>query len=63
MTGAPLWLNTGSLRLVGVHLKSDLANTDNRELPPMVSVGLPLRSEILDVLRQRVKLAGLPPTF
>jgi hypothetical protein len=63
MTGAPLWLNTGSLRLVGVHIKSDLANTDNPELPPTVGVGLPLRSEILDVLRQRVKLAGLQPTF
>lgn len=63
MTGAPLWLNTGSLRLVGMHIKSDGANTDNPDLPPMVAVGLPLRSEILDVLRQRIKLAALQPTF
>ena len=49
--------------LVGMHIKSDGANTDNPDLPPMVAVGLPLRSEILDVLRQRIKLAALQPTF
>jgi hypothetical protein len=63
MEGAPVWQNTGRLRLVGLHVASNFRNDTNQHLPPILGVALAFRPEILDLLRQRVRLAGITPAF
>ena len=63
MDGAPVWLNTGSLQLVAIHVGANFRNITNPDIPPQLGVALALRSEILDLLRQRVALAGIRPAF
>jgi len=63
MDGAPVWLNTGSLQLVAIHVGTNFRNITNPDIPPQLGVALALRSEILDLLRQRVALAGIRPAF
>jgi hypothetical protein len=63
MEGAPVWLNTGKLRLVGIHQSYGLQLTRNPELPARMGGALALRSELLAVIRQQVARAGIRPAF
>lgn len=63
MDGAPVWLNTGNLQLVAIHVGTNFRNITNPEIPLQLGVALALRSEILDLLRQRILLAGIRPAF
>jgi hypothetical protein len=63
MEGAPVWANTGDLQLVAIHGGPNFRNQMNLQIPPQLDLALALRTEILDLLRGRVSLAGLRPSF
>jgi hypothetical protein len=63
MEGAPVWLNTGNLRLVGIHQSYGLQMVRNPELPARMGSALALRPELLAVIRQQVARAGIQPAF
>ena len=63
MDGAPVWLNTGSLQVVAIHVGANFRNQINLDIPPQLGIALALRPEILNLLRERVTLAGLRPSF
>jgi hypothetical protein len=67
MTGAPVWQKTGSLRLVAIHVSSNMIQF--RKTPPQrldeqrLHVGLLMRAEIVALLRQRLAIDHVRPTF
>jgi hypothetical protein len=60
MMGSPMWKNTDRLNIVAMQLFSDFPDY---EVGKRLSVGFALRPEILDVVRQRVSLDQVRPTF
>ncbi len=68
MTGAPVWQKAGSLRLVALHLSSNLnvayRSPDSRtSYDQRFHVGLAMRDEIVKLLRQRLTIDRVMPTF
>ena len=68
MTGSPVWQKAGSLRLVALHLSSNLnfpyQSPDARtSIEQRFHVGLPMRDEIVGLLRQRLAIDHVVPTF
>ena len=64
MDGAPVWLKEGGLRLVAMHLFNDLKQLNPETYQPgLHSAGLVMRAEIVDLLRQRIVIERIPPTF
>ena len=68
MAGSPVWQKSGSLRLAALHVASSLKfpyqSPDGRTgYDQRFHVGLPMRDEILGLLRQRLAIDHVVPTF
>lgn len=67
MDGGPIWQNDGGLRLVGIHLFDNFRPLrslgDRGVVHDRWSVGLALRPELVDLLRQRLARDGVRATF
>ncbi len=68
MAGSPVWQKAGSLRLVALHLSSNLnvayRSPDSRTgYDQRLHVGLAMRDEIVKLLRQRLTIDRVMPTF
>ena len=68
MIGSPVWQKAGSLRLVALHLSSNLnapyQSEDARTgYDQRFHVGLAMRDEIVKLLRQRLAIDHVAPTF
>jgi V8-like Glu-specific endopeptidase len=63
-SGAPVWQKEGGLRLVAMHTfnNEQLVNPHTNQ-PEVQSGGLVMRPEIVDLLRQRIAIERIPPTF
>ena len=68
MAGSPVWQKSGSLRLVALHLSSNLkvpyqSPGSRTGYDQRFHVGLPMRDEIVGLLRQRLAIDHVVPTF